>query len=502
MKNGCDSCDIVTNRKNPSHSNGFSNVERHNGVTNVTTKGGIQVAETIITHQIQVEMIDLPDRFIQVIMNDLTLRNPAYDQAVRQGRNVYSIPEFIELYRTDNGVLTIPRGYGKKLIQRLQEHGVQVQWRDQRLMLANVKFHSSIRLRDYQESAVKALLKSRQGGVVAPCGAGKTMILLEAMVRIGQPALWVTHTTELAEQVIKRACEVLNITEDEIGRIYGGQMTVGERFTVALVQSLSKIDMEAIRDKFGAILVDEAHHMAATTFFHPVGQFPAMYRLWASATPERSDGLTEMVFAGAGPILYEIEQAAVPTIIPRLEVIETDFATHDEDYTKLIGALIGDEQRNHLVARTIAQQAVGHFSLVLSDRIEHLETLRALLKEMLPDLTIEVLTGSLKKSERVDVMDRMQSKQIDILLATQLAREGLDIKHLDRLFLTTPKRAAGAVQQEVGRVMRPDAGKQDAVVFDFWDSRSPILKAQFWKRREVYRRLGMGVEAGRRRAVM
>lgn len=450
----------------------------------------------------QLELVDVPSHLEQAIEADLTLRNPKFDMAVRQGRSTYDIPEFIRLYRWEGALLILPRGYGRTLSKRLKEYGMQASWRDERLTLPPVVFKSSIRLRDYQEYAVKALLKSRQGGVVAPCGAGKTMILLEAMARIGQPTLWVTHTLELAEQVIKRACEVLDLTEDEIGRIYGGQMTIGERFTVALVQSLSKVDMDAIRYKFGAILVDEAHHMAATTFFHPVGQFPAMYRLWASATPERSDGLTEMVFAGAGPILYEIEQDTVPTITPRLEVIETDFDMHDEEYTKLIGGLIRDDRRNKLIVQTIVNHALGHYSLVLSDRIEHLEILHQLIHHALPNLRVELFTGSLPKVQRRELMERIQRKEVDLILATQLAREGLDITHLDRLFLATPKRAAGAVQQEVGRVMRPEAGKEDAVVFDFWDSRSPILKAQFWKRREVYRKLGMDVPVRRRKEVV
>ncbi|MNI82063.1 hypothetical protein D3C73_1387370 [compost metagenome] len=104
----------------------------------------------------------------------------------------------------------------------------------------------------------------------------------------------------------------------------------------------------------------------------------------------------------------------------------------------------------------------------------------------------------MKKKERSDVMERTKNRQVDILLATQLAREGLDIVHLNRLFLATPKRAAGAVQQEVGRVMRPAIGKTEALVFDFWDSKNPILKSQFWKRREVYRKIGMDYQPGQR----
>jgi len=461
--------------------------------------GGDALMQMVISNQIELPLLEIPPRVLQLIYQKLTLRNPKYDAALKQGRNVYNSPEYITLHREEHGKLILPRGCGRWLQELLLEYKIPFTKDDQRLTLPPVAFKSQVKLRPYQEDAVNALMTAKQGGVVAPCGAGKTQILLEAMARIGQPTLWITHTTELADQVIDRATKMLDLTSDEIGRMYGGQATVGTRFTVCLVQTLNKLDIDALRGKFGAILVDEAHHMAATTFFHPVGQFPAMYRLWASATPEREDGLTEMVFAGAGPILHEINQSEVPTVTPQLEVIETEYTATDEDYTWLIGDLIRNRKRNQLIADTIAEHAHGHYSLVLSDRVEHLQILLGMLQDALPDLTVELLIGSMKKSERADVMRRVQNKQIDILLATQLAREGLDIKHLDQLFLTTPKKAAGAVQQEVGRIARPVDGKSGATVFDFWDSSSPILKQQFWKRREVYRKIGMDTNFKARR---
>ena len=446
--------------------------------------------QMVISNQIEMDIQAIYPELLQVIYEKFTLRNPKYDTAIKQGRSPYKIPEYIQLFRSERGKLILPRGGGRWLQELFLKHQVPFKAIDRRLTLSPVQFKSRIRLRRYQEEAVNALFQAKQGGISAPCGAGKTMILLETMARIGQPTLWVTHTTELAEQVIDRATEVLDIERDEIGRMYGGQMSVGDRLTVCLVQTLSKLDLDSLKDKFGAVLVDEAHHMAASTFFYPVGQFPAMYRVWASATPERSDGLTEMVFAGAGPIVYEIHQSEVPTVIPDLEVVETRFASTNEDYVKLIGELIQDEKRNQLIVDTVARHAPGHYSLVLSDRVEHLQILKEMIENALPDITVEILTGAMKKIARADVMERMRNKQVDILLATQLAREGLDLPHLDRLFLAAPKRAQGAVQQEIGRIQRPAEGKTDAVAFDFWDSRCNFLKNQFWSRRQVYQKIG------------
>ena len=444
-----------------------------------------------VNNDVEFNPADLPEVLIQKIKKDLTLPNPQYVNAERLGFWTGGMDKEIVLYRHEEGALIIPRGYGPELVRLLKMRNISYQMDDQRVTLPEVNFNSGIRLRDYQRPAAEVLVKQRQGGVVAPCGSGKTMILLETMARIKQPSLWICHTYELLNQTLERAVEAFNMEPEEIGVIADGKIILGNKLTLALIQTLHKTDLEGLAGKFGAVFIDEAHHLAAETFFETVNAFSALYRLWASATPTRQDGLTRIVFAAGGPILYEVKQKDLPVITPSLVVIETDYSFHNENYTKLISDLIQNERRNRLIIDTIAAEAQGNYSLVLSDRIAHLHILEGMIKEKRSDLTVEVLTAKKNAKERKRIMEAAKAQQVDVLLATQLAREGLDLPHLNRLFLCTPKRAAGATQQEIGRVMRPCEGKQGAVVFDFWDKHSPFLKAQFWRRRDVYNQLGM-----------
>ena len=66
---------------------------------------------------------------------------------------------------------------------------------------------SRFALRDYQQKAVNAALSCQwhQGVLVAPCGAGKTEIGMALIARLGRPALWITHTLDLAQQELERA---------------------------------------------------------------------------------------------------------------------------------------------------------------------------------------------------------------------------------------------------------------------------------------------------------
>lgn len=454
-----------------------------------------------VDNMIKSDPAALPGFLMQKIEHDLTLDNPAYINAERLGFYTGNLDRHITLYRYQDDKLILPRGYGPDLLKLVQNHKIAWTMNDQRLILPPVDFNSRIKLRDYQKPAVEKLVKHRQGGLVCPPAGGKTEMMLQVIAEVEQPVLWVTHTNELLYQARDRACKSFGIKPEETGIIANGSVNIGKKLTVSLIQTLHKADLQGIVGQFGCVVVDEGHHAAARTFYETINKFPALYRYWCSATPERADGLTKMVYAAGGPVLYEIGLQDLPVIIPDLEVVETEYSGHDENYSKLISDLIRDGPRNRLTVDTIAKEAPGNLSLVLSDRIDHLHTLEATLKEALPGLAVEVLTAKKNAKEREQIMEAAKTRQVDVLLATQLAREGLDLPHLNRLFLCTPKRATGAVQQEVGRIMRPHEGKRDAVVFDFWDSASPILKAQFWRRREVYRKLGMDLSSSKKPSV-
>ena len=392
--------------------------------------------------------------------------------------------------------IILPRGYIMDLLYLLRKYGQTWKICNQVVTLDAVDFGSKIVPRDYQKQAITDLVKGVQGGLIGGCGSGKTEILLEVMAEIGQPSLWITHTNELLDQVIDRACKCFDIERHEIGVIAGGKVSIGDRLTVALVQSLSRKDINEFTNKFGAIFIDEGHHIAANTIYRIVEQFPARFRYWCSATPQRGDGLTELIYLAGGDIIHFIDDNILPVITPHLMIVKTGYKGYlnSNDYTGMMSTLINSKDRNQLIADVIRQEAPGHFSLVLSDRKVHLQILKDILAECLPGMRIEVLKSSMSMKERNAVMDRAKAGQIDILLATKLAREGLDLPHLDRLFLVTPKKTESAIEQEVGRIRRPCNNKLDAVVYDFLDEQNGIFMSQFWKRKAVYESMSMIVD--------
>jgi superfamily II DNA or RNA helicase len=107
---------------------------------------------------------------------------------------------------------------------------------------------------------------------------------------------------------------------------------------------------------------------------------------------------------------------------------------------------------------------------------------------------------NITSEKRKEIMKLANDRQIDILIVTQLGKEGLDLPHLTKGFLTTPmkgdsgKREDGSgLAQYVGRIQRvdPKSPGKKPVWFDFVDLKTGVLKAQYYSRRKVYTRLGV-----------
>lgn len=73
------------------------------------------------------------------------------------------------------------------------------------------------------------------------------------------------------------------------------------------------------------------------------------------------------------------------------------------------------------------------------------------------------------------------------MLLIGLAKEGLDIKSLNRLFLVAPTKNKIVLIQSVGRIERKDENKQTPIVYDFVDKDIYYQKA-YKARKTIYKK--------------
>ena len=166
------------------------------------------------------------------------------------------------------------------------------------------------------------------------------------------------------------------------------------------------------------------------------------------------------------------------------------------NYAKMITYLTEQEGRNQLILADLRANR-DHYNLVLSERVDHLKYLYSQLPPELKNQAAVIdgkMTTKALKKEREQAIEDMRTGDKRYLFATySLAKEGLDIPRLDRLYLVTPQKDYAVIVQSVGRVARTFEGKQQPLVFDYVDSIKSLIKS-FKKRCASYRKCGCRIK--------
>ena len=441
-----------------------------------------------------------PPELRTALMEALEISNPKWVENERMGRWNRGVPRTLKFYdKVGADGLWIPRGYLRQLILLCRRMDVDHRIEDRRRSLPPVEFAFSGELRGFQAEAVEQMAARDFGTLSSPTGSGKTVMALGLVARRRQPTVVVVHTKDLAAQWVERIGAFLSVPAAECGMIAGGRARIGERITVALVQSLYKC-AEEVSARTGFLVVDECHRCPSRTFTEAVTGFDCRYMLGLSATPYRRDNLSRLIFWHLGDVHHEIARDDLvrsgAVLAADIVTRATAFRSYSDpltEYSRMLSELTGDTERNLLIARDVAAEAAGGggISLVLSDRKAHCENLKTLLLHRFKTPS-ELMTGDLPPQERQAVVERLNAGAARVVIATgQLIGEGFDCPNLSSLFLATPIRFSGRVLQYLGRVLRPAPGKERARVFDYVDAEVETLAKAAEARRRVYVRAGM-----------
>jgi len=440
----------------------------------------------------------LPPHLVSFLREELNILNIGYVVKERAGLPTYGERKFIKtLDQTDDAIL-VPRGFLKKLRTWLDEHSINFRIVDEQRTVDLVGFNSSYTLLPYQKSAVVSFDVVEQGILVAPAGAGKTLMGLEIIARKHQPAIILTHRRQIYDQWLERVEHGLGIPRPKIGQIGGAKKNPQLPITVAMVQTLARMkDMSDITSMFGTVLIDECHHIPSRMFRDVVSKFSARYRFGLTATPSRKYNDEKLIGVYLGDVIHTIDKAEMQNsrpqktegtpdsdaVIVRTSNLATPFGATSRDFQLISKVLSSDANRNALIAADIAHEArEGKKCLVLTERKEHAEMLRAYLRK---DFETIMFSGDLSSRQRAFSLQKIKSGRFRILIATgQILGEGADIADLEVLFLAFPVSFHGKLAQYVGRIKREGGPKK---VYDYRDASVPILE-KLWKKRATYYR--------------
>lgn len=357
-----------------------------------------------------------------------------------------------------------------------------------------------MKLRDYQQDAIDAILASvkrgiRRPSIVLATGGGKTVVFSHLVSQLqptsperGNKTLVLAHKEELVNQSAKMLALVnpnLKVAIDmrKLKPDADSDIIVGSVPTLIRMSRLEKYNPL----EFKTIILDECHHATATSWIKILKYFGAdaaelpIYVIGFTATMERSDGKS------LGTIFDEVTyERSLIEMVKNKELVDVKFSTlgvdlnlggvkmrfNDYEATSLSKA-INHVKTNLLIASSYLELKKRYdfkSTLMFCVDINHCKTLCGVLQEQ--GINAQYVTGDTVKHERQSIIEDFKNGKIEVLCNVQVFTEGTDIPNIDSLFLARPTKSRTLLVQMIGRGLRLHKDKTVCHVVDIADTRN------------------------------
>ena len=312
-----------------------------------------------------------------------------------------------------------------------------------------------------------------------------TVMALKIVSLLQQKTLIIVHKEFLMNQWIERIGEFLPAAK--VGKIQGQTFDVeGKDIVLGMLQSLYDKEFPPNAfDTFGLTIVDEVHRIGSEQFSKTLLRVITPYMLGISATVDRKDKLTKVLYMFIGPKIYTQKREDEDLVCVRA----IEYCSRDTDFNEVIQDYRGNTMYSSMITKLCAFGPRCDFIVqVIADLIEespenqimilaHNRSLLTYFYEAINHKQIAEVgyyVGGMKQHK----LQETETKQI-VLATYAMAAEALDIKTLSTLIMATPKTD---IIQSVGRILR--VRHDNPIVVDIVD-RHDIFQNQ-WKQRRVF----------------
>lgn len=340
----------------------------------------------------------------------------------------------------------------------------------------------------YQLNGVNYILENKRGIILAPTGAGKSLIiylltrsLLESTKY--KKILILVPNISLVEQLYS---DIIEYTQDEqqwhsanfIHRISAGKDKQSELpVFISTWQSIYSIKDKEYFEQFDAIIVDETHKADASSITSIVEKcINARTKVGLSGTLKQTKLHLTALKGLFGPIYKTVSTSELMEmgILTKLS-INAILLKYKEGIPKLeykdeLNYIVGLRKRNKFIVNLLGTLE-NQNSLVLFQLVEkHGKVLYEMIKEKYPDRDVFLIYGQVKGDEREEVRRIIETKNNAIIVASyQTFQEGINIKKLHNVIFASPSKSSIRVFQSIGRALRKHKTKSLARLYDIAD---------------------------------
>ncbi len=454
--------------------------------------------------QITIPLADVPTSLGAALKRLGTIANPVFYEKQRFRFSTVNIPRFIFCGEEHDDKLVLPRGTLHDIDKLVSKAGGKVEIIDRRPTPATPDLSFIGTLTAIQNAAVDAMLEHEEGVLVAPPGAGKTVMACAAIVRRRTPTLILVHRKQLLDQWSDRLQNFIGLSKNEI-HVLGKARYPDAPVALGMFPTLARSEFpEALLAKYGHVIIDECHHVPAASFEAAMKRCTARYILGLTATPNRKDGLQKILFLQCGPIRHRIDldhsEEQSRTVFVREFSLGLPAEKDRLPIHQIWEHLIQSGERNRAIASDVSSALKEQrFCALLSDRKEHLNALESLLREKWPEESVYRIDGSTNQKLRTAILGNLRARAAEerpfVLLATaSLLGEGFDMPELDTLFLTMPISFKGRLIQYAGRLHRFSEKKKSVRIYDYVEPDHPLTAQMYRKRTTAYREMGYSIQ--------
>ncbi|MCP4805631.1 MAG: DEAD/DEAH box helicase family protein [Proteobacteria bacterium] len=313
------------------------------------------------------------------------------------------------------------------------------------------------------------------GVVVLPCGAGKTIVAIEAMRLCQTKTLILATNAAAVEQWVREIIDKTELTEKDVGS-YMGAIKQVKAVTVATYQILTyrrskKAEFEHLHvfsdEDWGLIIYDEVHLLPAPVF-GATAELQGRRRLGLTATLIREDGRQGDVFSLVGPKRYDLPWQMLESggFIAEAKCFEVrvPFPPHEmaryEAMSKQAQFKEASTNRAKMSAiRSLVKRHQKDNILVIGTYVDQLHHIARAFKAPL-------ITGKTPHGKRVELFRQFRTGEINLLVVSKVANFSIDLP--DANVAIQVSGTFGSRQEEaqrLGRILRPKSDGQGAFFY-------------------------------------
>lgn len=367
----------------------------------------------------------------------------------------------------ENGILRFPRN-----LKKFSNFFGDISFEDKRVsnkVAVKIEVADNFNPHEFQEKALKEVLehlKTEQGSCIlqAGAGSGKTFTLPFILSALQERTLILVDRTDLAQQMIDEItgntkqidCKLLSKNDKELADV---------NITTFQFLLKNKDLFPKLKEEIGLVVVDECHLISVGQFTEIASQLPARYRYGLSATPTRSDGLTQALFDffgnavvnGTNPSLNSVFHLCLQR--PYSAFIRKNKASQDWNKFYCSSSVL-----NEIIQITQMLLRKGRAVLIYSTSQEAQQTIKDKLEAV--GIKSEILNSTTPKKSRKESIKKFEAGELDVLIAGTVLQKGVSIYRLDTV-INFANHTKESLEQTVGRLRRDHANKKQPMFIDF-----------------------------------